>query len=125
MRILVGVLQTFDDRKNRLRTARHSAYSPALKEWVDRFDGLISSHPAGWRLSWEDNFLCQKSLRHAPVESRISDRHRKILHDQPLLAPDRIGTQGASTRPSSIVAARSNGLRGCTSVCRAARRCNR
>jgi IS6 family transposase len=35
---------------------------------------------------------------------------RNMLADQPLLAPDRIGTDGASTYPSAIVAARSDGL---------------
>jgi transposase-like protein len=35
---------------------------------------------------------------------------RKMLADQPLLAPDRIGTDGASTYPAAIVAARSGGL---------------
>ena len=35
---------------------------------------------------------------------------RKMLDDQPLLAPDRIGTDGASTYPPAIVAARSDGL---------------
>ncbi|KQP89386.1 MULTISPECIES: IS6 family transposase [unclassified Methylobacterium] len=35
---------------------------------------------------------------------------RKMLADQPLLAPDRIGTDGASTYPAAIVAAKSDGL---------------
>src|SRR4051812_5267285 len=35
---------------------------------------------------------------------------RKMLEDQPLLAPDRIGTDGAGTYPPSIVAARNDGL---------------
>ena len=35
---------------------------------------------------------------------------RKMLADQPLLAPDRIGTDGAGTYPSAIVAAKSDGL---------------
>ena len=35
---------------------------------------------------------------------------RKMLDDQPLLAPDRIGTDGAGTYPSAIVAAESDGL---------------
>jgi len=35
---------------------------------------------------------------------------RKILDDQPLLAPDRIGMDGASACPSAIVAARSDRL---------------
>lgn len=35
---------------------------------------------------------------------------RKMLDDQPLLAPNRIGTDGASAYPSAIVAARGDGL---------------
>ena len=35
---------------------------------------------------------------------------RKMLVDQPLLAPDRIGTDGASTYPAAIAAVRSGGL---------------
>ena len=35
---------------------------------------------------------------------------RKMLADQPLLAPDRIGTDGASTYPPAIVAAKSDSL---------------
>jgi IS6 family transposase len=35
---------------------------------------------------------------------------RKALQDQPLLAPDRIGTDGANTYPPAIVAARTGGL---------------
>ncbi|MEN3213897.1 IS6-like element ISMex25 family transposase [Methylorubrum populi] len=35
---------------------------------------------------------------------------RKMLADQPLLAPDRIGTDGASTYPPAIVAAKSDGF---------------
>ena len=35
---------------------------------------------------------------------------RKMLEDQPLLAPDRIGTDGASTYPPAIAAAKSDGL---------------
>jgi IS6 family transposase len=35
---------------------------------------------------------------------------RKMLQDQPLLAPDRIGTDGANTYPPTIVAARTGGL---------------
>jgi transposase, IS6 family len=35
---------------------------------------------------------------------------RKMLEDQPLLAPDRIGTDGASSYPPAIVAARSDRL---------------
>ena len=38
----------------------------------------------------------------------------KMLADHPLLAPDRIGTDGASTYPPAIVAARSSGLLACT-----------
>ena len=33
-----------------------------------------------------------------------------MLADQPLLAPDRIGTDGASTYPPAIVATKSDGL---------------
>ena len=35
---------------------------------------------------------------------------RKMLENQPLLAPDRIGTDGASTYPPAIVTARNAGL---------------
>jgi transposase-like protein len=35
---------------------------------------------------------------------------RKMLEDQPLLAPDRIGTDGASTYPPATVTARNEGL---------------
>src|SRR4051812_2246403 len=35
---------------------------------------------------------------------------RKMLQDQPLLAPDRIGTDGAGSYPPAIVAARKDGL---------------
>lgn len=35
---------------------------------------------------------------------------RKVLSAEPLLAPDRIGTDGAGSYPSAIVAARSDGL---------------
>ena len=35
---------------------------------------------------------------------------RKMLKDQPLLAPDRIGTDGAGPYPPAIVAARNDGL---------------
>ena len=35
---------------------------------------------------------------------------RRMLQDQPLLAPDRIGTDGANTYPPTIVAARTGGL---------------
>lgn len=35
---------------------------------------------------------------------------RKMLADQPLLAPDRIGTDGAGTYPPAIVAVRGDGL---------------
>src|SRR4051812_46882310 len=35
---------------------------------------------------------------------------RKALQDQPLLSPDRIGTDGAGTYPPAIVAARTDGL---------------
>jgi transposase, IS6 family len=35
---------------------------------------------------------------------------RKMLADQPLLAPDRIGTDGAGTYPPAIVTARNDGL---------------
>ncbi|KMO33359.1 IS6-like element ISMpo1 family transposase [Methylobacterium aquaticum] len=35
---------------------------------------------------------------------------RKMLQDQPLLAPDRIGTDGAGTYPPAILAARNDGL---------------
>ena len=35
---------------------------------------------------------------------------RKMLNDQPLLAPDRIGTDGASTYPPAIVESRKEGL---------------
>lgn len=34
---------------------------------------------------------------------------RKMLADQPLLAPDRIGTDGASPYPPALVAARGEG----------------
>src|SRR4051812_23072174 len=39
---------------------------------------------------------------------------RKALQDQPLLSPDRIGTDGAGTYPPAIVAARGSGLLACT-----------
>ncbi|MCK2057258.1 IS6 family transposase [Methylobacterium sp. 37f] len=39
---------------------------------------------------------------------------RKMLADQPLLAPDRIGTDGASIYPPAIVAVRTDGLPACT-----------
>ena len=35
---------------------------------------------------------------------------RKVLKDEPLLSPDRIGTDGAGTYPSAIAAARKEGL---------------
>ena len=35
---------------------------------------------------------------------------RKMLEDQPLLAPDRIGTDGASPYPAAVAAARKDGL---------------
>src|ERR671926_1964498 len=35
---------------------------------------------------------------------------RKMLQEQPLLAPDRIGTDGASPYPSALAAARKDGL---------------
>src|SRR3954467_13067145 len=38
---------------------------------------------------------------------------RKMLEDQPLLAPDRIGTDGAATYPPAIVAVRESGLLAC------------
>jgi transposase, IS6 family len=39
---------------------------------------------------------------------------RKALQDQPLLSPDRIGTDGAGPYPPAIVAARESGLLACT-----------
>src|SRR3954453_22288641 len=41
---------------------------------------------------------------------------RKALQDQPLLSPDRIGTDGAGTYPPAIVAARESGLLACTPI---------
>ena len=35
---------------------------------------------------------------------------RKMLHEEPLLSPDRIGTDGAGSYPPAIVAARKEGL---------------
>src|SRR5829696_3577504 len=41
---------------------------------------------------------------------------RKALQDQPLLSPDRIGTDGAGTYPPAIVAARESGLLACNPI---------
>ena len=41
---------------------------------------------------------------------------RKMLHDQPLLAPDRIGTDGAGPYPPALVESRKEGLLPCTPV---------
>ena len=38
------------------------------------------------------------------------------MQDQPLLAPDRIGTNGAGTYPPAIVAARESGLLACNPI---------
>jgi len=46
---------------------------------------------------------CDCRAAEAPVQGRL-------LRDQPLLAPDRIGTDGAGPHPPAIAAARKEGL---------------
>src|SRR3954464_14582159 len=62
-----GVSQTFNARKNRLRTVRRDACSPTSTRSVKRFDGpdiALSDRSAPML---EHNFLRQKFLRHAQM----------------------------------------------------------
>ena len=90
------------------------ATAPAYPARLDRGDGIYIRIRGQWR------YLYRAIDKHGnPVDFLLTARRdleaakrffRKVLGDAPLLAPDRIGTDGASTYPSAIVAARSDGL---------------
>jgi len=81
---------------------------------LDRVDGIYIKVRGAWR------YLYRAIDKHGnPVDFLLTANRdldaakrffRKVLADQPLLAPDRIGTDGASTYPPAIIAARSDGL---------------
>jgi len=100
------------------------AYAPLIEKRLRQFRrphcGSVRIDETYIRVRGEWRYLYRAINKHgSPVDFLLTARRdldaakcffRKMLADQPLLAPNRIGTDGASTYPSAIVAARSDGL---------------
>jgi IS6 family transposase len=90
------------------------ATAPAEPSGLDRADGIYIRVRGQWR------YLYRAIDKHGnPVDFLLTAKRdleaanrffRKMLEDHPLLAPDRIGTDGAGPYPPAIVAARNDGL---------------
>ena len=100
------------------------AYAPLIERRLRYFRkphcGSVRIDETYIRVRGEWRYLYRAVDKHGtPVDFLLSAKRdldaakrffRKMLEDQPLLAPDRIGTDGASTYPSAIAAAKSDGL---------------
>ncbi|POR39996.1 IS6 family transposase [Methylobacterium sp. V23] len=100
------------------------AYAPLIEKRLRQFRkphcGSLRIDETYIRVRGEWRYLYRAIDKHGnPVDFLLTANRdldaakrffRKMLDDQPLLAPDRIGTDGASTYPPAIVAARSEGL---------------
>jgi transposase, IS6 family len=90
------------------------ATAPARPARLDHADGIYIRVRGQWR------YLYRALDKHGtPVDFLLTAKRdldaakrffRKALQDQPLLSPDRIGTDGAGTYPPAIVTARNAGL---------------
>jgi transposase, IS6 family len=100
------------------------AYAPLIERRLRTFRkphcGSIRVDETYVRVRGQWRYLYRAIDKHGtPVDFLLTARRdleaakrffRKMLEDQPLLAPDRIGTDGAGTYPPAIVTARNDGL---------------
>ena len=100
------------------------AYAPLIEKRLRQFRkphcGSIRIDETYIKVRGEWRYLYRAVEKHGnPVDFLLTANRdldaakrffRKMLADQPLLAPDRIGTDGASTYPPAIVAAKSDSL---------------
>jgi transposase-like protein len=100
------------------------AYAPLIERRLRRFRkphcGSVRIDETYIRIRGQWRYLYRAIDKHGnPVDFLLTAKRdldaakrffRKMLEDQPLLAPDRIGTDGANTFPPAIVAARKEGL---------------
>src|SRR4051794_6369175 len=100
------------------------AYAPLIEKRLRQFRqphcGSVRIDETYVRIRGQWRYLYRAIDKHgAPVDFLLSAKRdldaakrffRKMLEDQPLLAPDRIGTDGAGTYPPAIVTARNDGL---------------
>jgi transposase, IS6 family len=94
------------------------ATAPARPARLDHADGIYIKVRGEWR------YLYRAIDKHGtPVDFLLTARRdveaakrffRKMLEDQPLLAPDRIGTDAAGPYPPAIMATRKAGLMAAT-----------
>jgi transposase-like protein len=94
------------------------ATAPAQPSGLDHADGIYIKVRGEWR------YLYRAIDKHGtPVDFLLTARRdveaakrffRKMLEDQPLLAPDRIGTDAAGPYPPAIMATRKAGLMAAT-----------
>jgi transposase, IS6 family len=100
------------------------AYAPLIEKRLRQFRkphcGSIRIDETYIKIRGQWRYLYRAIDKHGtPVDFLLSAKRdlnaakrffRKMLEDQPLLAPDRIGTDGAGTYPPAIVTARNDGL---------------
>jgi transposase, IS6 family len=100
------------------------AYAPLIEKRLRQFRqphcGSVRIDETYVRIRGQWRYLYRAIDKHGtPVDFLLSVKRdldaakrffRKALQDQPLLSPDRIGTDGAGTYPPAIVTARNDGL---------------
>jgi transposase, IS6 family len=100
------------------------AYAPLIERRLQHFCkppcGSIRIDETYIRIRGQWRYLYRALDKHGtPIDFLLTAKRdleaakrffRKMLQNQPLLAPDRIGTDGANTYPPTIVAARTDGL---------------
>ncbi|MCY1640611.1 IS6 family transposase [Methylorubrum sp. SL192] len=104
------------------------AYSPLIEKRLRQFRkphcGSVRIDETYIKVRGEWRYLYRAVDKHGnPVDFLLTANRdldaakrffRKMQADQPLLAPDRIGTDGASTYPPAIAAVKTDGLLACT-----------
>jgi transposase, IS6 family len=106
------------------------AYAPLIEKRLRRFRkphcGSVRIDETYVRIRGEWRYLYRAIDKHGtPVDFLLTAKRdleaakrffRKMLHEEPLLSPDRIGTDGASPYPPAITATRKAGLLARTPV---------